>query len=93
MLRPVLLAAFTLVFPSALRDLNTPLFIGGGSSDTLTISVVIFNLWSETRRARRTAHDHPAADHAADLHSIVALFFQHPARSLNTAVFRRVAGT
>lgn len=49
LLRPVLLAAFTLVFLSALRELNTPLFLGGGSAKTMTLSVLIFQLWSETR--------------------------------------------
>lgn len=49
LLRPVLLAAFTVVFLSALRDLNTPLFLGGGSARTMTISVLIFQFWSETR--------------------------------------------
>jgi iron(III) transport system permease protein len=49
LLRPVLLAAFTVVFLSALRDLNTPLFLGGGSAKTMTISVLIFQFWSETR--------------------------------------------
>ncbi len=49
LLRPVLLAAFTLVFLSALRDLNTPLFLGGGSAKSMTLAVLIFQLWSETR--------------------------------------------
>jgi iron(III) transport system permease protein len=49
LLRPVLLAAFTLVFLSALRELNTPLFLGGGSAKSMTLSVLIFQLWSETR--------------------------------------------
>jgi iron(III) transport system permease protein len=49
LLRPVLLAAFTVVFLSALRDLNTPLFLGGGSTKTMTLSVLIFQFWSETR--------------------------------------------
>jgi len=49
LLRPVLLAAFTVVFLSALRDLNTPLFLGGGSARTMTMSVLIFQFWSETR--------------------------------------------
>src|SRR5690606_18245336 len=42
LLRPVLLAAFTIVFLSALRDLNTPLFLGGGSTRSTTMSVLIF---------------------------------------------------
>lgn len=49
LLRPVLVAAFTVVFLSALRDLNTPLFLGGGSTKTMTLSVLIFQFWSETR--------------------------------------------
>lgn len=49
LLRPVLLAAFTIVFLSALRDLNTPLFLGGGSTKSMTLSVLIFQFWSETR--------------------------------------------
>jgi iron(III) transport system permease protein len=49
LLRPVLLAAFTLVFLSALRELNTPLFLGGGSAKSMTLSVLIFQLWSESR--------------------------------------------
>ncbi len=49
LLRPVLLGAFTVVFLSALRDLNTPLFLGGGSTKTMTLSVLIFQFWSETR--------------------------------------------
>ncbi|MEC9344827.1 MAG: iron ABC transporter permease [Pseudomonadota bacterium] len=55
LLRPVLLAAFTLVFLSALRDLNTPLFVGGGTTESLTLSVLIFQLWSETRMGEATA--------------------------------------
>jgi iron(III) transport system permease protein len=49
LLRPVLLAAFTVVVLSALRDLNTPLFLGGGSTGTTTLSVLIFQFWSDTR--------------------------------------------
>lgn len=49
LLRPVLLAAFTVVVLSALRDLNTPLFLGGGSATTTTLSVLIFQFWSDTR--------------------------------------------
>lgn len=55
LLRPVLLGAFALVFLSGLRDLNTPLFLGGGSSDTLTLAVVIFNFWSESRMGESAA--------------------------------------
>lgn len=55
LLRPVLLAAFTVVFLSALRDLNTPLFIGGGATGSLTISVLIFQMWSETRMGEAAA--------------------------------------
>ncbi len=55
LLRPVLLAAFSLVFLSALRDLNTPLFVGGGSAESLTLAVLIFHLWSETRMGEATA--------------------------------------
>ena len=49
LLRFVALGTFTLVFLASLRDLNTPLFLSGGSPDTLTLSVVIFTFWSETR--------------------------------------------
>jgi iron(III) transport system permease protein len=49
LLRPVLLAAFTVVVLSALRDLNTPLFLGGGSAGTTTLSVLIFQFWSDAR--------------------------------------------
>ena len=49
LLRPVLLSAFALDFLSALRDLNTPLFLGGGSTRSMTLAVLIFQLWSETR--------------------------------------------
>lgn len=49
LMRPVLLAAFTVVFLSALRDLNTPLFIGGGATESMTLAVTIFHFWSETR--------------------------------------------
>lgn len=47
--RPVVLGAFAIVFLSALRDLNTQLFLASGSSESLTLSVVIFNFWSEAR--------------------------------------------
>jgi iron(III) transport system permease protein len=49
LLRPVLIAAFTVVFLSGLRDLNTPLFLGGGSTKSTTMSVLIFQFWSEAR--------------------------------------------
>jgi len=55
LLRPVLLAAFTVVFLSALRDLNTPLFLGGGSTSSMTLSVLIFQQWSETRMGEAAA--------------------------------------
>jgi iron(III) transport system permease protein len=55
LLQPVLLATFTLVFLSALRDLNTPLFLGGGSTRSMTLSVLIFQLWSETRMGEAAA--------------------------------------
>lgn len=55
LLRPVLLATFTLVFLSALRELNTPLFLGGGSTQTMTLSVLIFQFWSETRMGEAAA--------------------------------------
>jgi len=55
LLRPVLLSTFTLVFLSSLRDLNTPLFLGGGSPDTMTLSVVIFQFWSESRMGESAA--------------------------------------
>jgi iron(III) transport system permease protein len=49
LLKPVLIAAFTVVFLSGLRDLNTPLFLGGGSTKSTTMSVLIFQFWSEAR--------------------------------------------
>lgn len=49
LLRFVTLGTFTLVFLASLRDLNSPLFLSGGSPDTLTLSVVIFTFWGETR--------------------------------------------
>lgn len=55
LLRPVLLGVFTLVFLSALRDLNTPLFLGGGSTRTTTLSVLIFRFWSEARTGEAAA--------------------------------------
>ncbi|MGQ9366802.1 ABC transporter permease [Azospirillum sp. ST 5-10] len=55
LLRPVLLATFTLVVLSALRDLNTPLFLGGGSTRSMTLPVLIFQLWSETRTGEAAA--------------------------------------
>jgi iron(III) transport system permease protein len=53
--RFVALATFTLAFLASLRDLNTPLFLGGGSPDTLTLSVVIFAFWSESRLGESAA--------------------------------------
>ena len=55
LLRPVLLSVFALDFLSALRDLNTPLFLGGGSAGSMTLSVLIFQLWSETRMGEAAA--------------------------------------
>ncbi|MEZ5660166.1 MAG: iron ABC transporter permease [Burkholderiaceae bacterium] len=55
LMRPVLLAAFTVVFLSALRDLNTPLFVGGGATESMTLSVTIFHFWSETRMGEAAA--------------------------------------
>jgi iron(III) transport system permease protein len=55
LLRPVLVAAFTVVFLSALRDLNTPLFLGGGSTKSMTLSVLIFQFWSEARMGEAAA--------------------------------------
>lgn len=55
LLRPVLFATFTLVALSALRDLNTPLFLGGGSTRSTTLPVLIFQLWSETRTGEAAA--------------------------------------
>lgn len=49
LLRFVTMGTFTLAFLASLRDLNTPLFLSGGSPDTLTLSVVIFTFWGETR--------------------------------------------
>jgi ABC-type Fe3+ transport system permease subunit len=51
----VALATGTLAFLASLRDLNTPLFLGGGSPDTLTLSVVIFTFWSESRLGESAA--------------------------------------
>jgi iron(III) transport system permease protein len=53
--RFVALATGTLAFLASLRDLNTPLFLGGGSPDTLTLSVVIFTFWSESRLGESAA--------------------------------------
>lgn len=53
--RFVALATFTLAFLASLRDLNTPLFLGGGAPDTLTLSVVIFTFWSESRLGESAA--------------------------------------
>jgi iron(III) transport system permease protein len=55
LLRPVGLGTFTLAFLASLRDLNTPLFLGTGSADTLTLSVVIFTLWGESRLGESAA--------------------------------------
>jgi iron(III) transport system permease protein len=55
LLRPVLLGSFTIVFLSSLRDLNTPLFLGAGSTETLTLSVLIFQFWSESRAGESAA--------------------------------------
>lgn len=55
LLRPVLLGTFSIVFLSGLRDLNTPLFLGGGSPETLTLAVVIFQFWSESRMGESAA--------------------------------------
>lgn len=55
LLRLVSVGMFTLVFLASLRDLNTPLFLGSGSPDTLTLSVVIFTFWSETRLGESAA--------------------------------------
>jgi iron(III) transport system permease protein len=53
--RFVALATFTLAFLASLRDLNTPLFLGGGAPGTLTLSVVIFSFWSESRLGESAA--------------------------------------
>lgn len=55
LLRPVVLGTFTLAFLASLRDLNTPLFLGSGGTGTLTLSVVIFTFWSETRLGESAA--------------------------------------
>jgi iron(III) transport system permease protein len=55
LVRLVGLGTFTLAFLASLRDLNTPLFLGGGSSDSLTLSVVIFTFWSESRLGESAA--------------------------------------
>ena len=55
LLRPVLLGTFSIVFLSGLRDLNTPLFLGGGSPETLTLAVLIFQFWSESRMGESAA--------------------------------------
>ena len=54
-MRLVGLGTFTLAFLASLRDLNRPLFLGGGSSDSLTLSVVIFAFWSESRLGESAA--------------------------------------
>jgi len=55
LLRLVGLGTFTLAFLASLRDLNTPLFLGGGSADSLTLSVVIFTFWGESRMGESAA--------------------------------------
>lgn len=55
LLRFVLLGSFTIVFLSSLRDLNTPLFLGGGSTETLTLAVAIFHFWSEGQAGESAA--------------------------------------
>lgn len=55
LVRLVGLGTFTLAFLASLRDLNTPLFLGGGSLDSLTLSVVIFTFWSESRLGESAA--------------------------------------
>lgn len=55
LMRPVLLGTFTLVFLSSLRDLNTPLFVGGGTPDSTTLAVIIFQFWSESRMGESAA--------------------------------------
>ena len=73
LLQPVLLATFTLVFLSALRDLNTPLFLGGGSARSMALSVLIFQLWSENAGGRGGGSDHGAArTDAGNLHPVLA---------------------
>lgn len=55
LLRPVIFSAFAIVFLSSLRELNTPLFIGGGTPASTTLSVVIFQFWSESRMGESAA--------------------------------------
>jgi iron(III) transport system permease protein len=55
LLRPVAIGTATLAGLSSLRDLNTPLFLGSGATDTLTLSVAIFTFWSETRMGESAA--------------------------------------
>ncbi|MBM3567975.1 MAG: iron ABC transporter permease [Alphaproteobacteria bacterium] len=55
LLRLVALSTGTIVFLSALRDLNTPLFLGAGSADTLTLAVTIFLFWGEGRQGESAA--------------------------------------
>jgi iron(III) transport system permease protein len=49
LVRPVLLGTFAIVFLSSMRDLNTQLFLASGTTESLTLPVVIFNFWSESR--------------------------------------------
>jgi iron(III) transport system permease protein len=55
LLRFVALSTGTIVFLSGLRDLNTPLFLGSGSTDTLTLAVLIFQFWGEGRAGESAA--------------------------------------
>jgi iron(III) transport system permease protein len=55
LLRPVILSTFAIVFLSSLRELNTPLFLGGGTPDSMTLSVLIFQFWSESRTGESAA--------------------------------------
>ena len=55
LLRFVALSTGTIVFLSGLRDLNTPLFLGSGSTDSLTLAVLIFQFWGEGRAGESAA--------------------------------------
>jgi iron(III) transport system permease protein len=55
LLRPVILSTFAIIFLSSLRELNTPLFLGGGTPDSMTLSVLIFQFWSESRTGESAA--------------------------------------
>ncbi len=55
LVRLVGLGTFTLAFLASVRDLNTPLFLSGGSPESLTLSVVIFTFWSESRLGESAA--------------------------------------